>query len=173
MPYRYKPNCSVCQLTRSDKTLQLRVYNAIYKRDDEDESLNDIREEYHITPTSMYNHAKKHVTEAPKHHIVINEKKIAQVKARAAKDLELSFEHDGVVPKQDYETAVDEVIAKGMEDMKSSGKHVSVNQLLAATKIKADYMSKRRGQDVEVIKTMYQSMENKDGKKEVRSAAKA
>lgn len=171
MGYKYKPNCSVCQVTKVDRSLEVRIYNAAYKRDDDDETLNDVRKEYHLTSPSMYNHVKKHVPEAKKSLVVQNEKKIALAKAKIAKELELSFEHDAVVPKEEYEVAMDEVISKGLLDMKGTGKHVSVNQLIAMVKVKADYQSKRRGQDVEVLKTVYQTMKEKSGKEEVRTSS--
>jgi hypothetical protein len=85
-------------------------------------------------------------------------KEIIQIKGKAMKDLEVSFDHDIVVPKEDYESVIDEVLADGLAQMRVKGKDVSINQLIAAAKIKGDWRAKKRGQDTELIKMMYRSM---------------
>jgi gamma-glutamyl:cysteine ligase YbdK (ATP-grasp superfamily) len=81
--------------------------------------------------------------------------KAEDLKAEAMKALEVSFDHGIVIPKDDYEQAVDDVIAEGMAQMKVGAKDITINQILAAAKLKGEWKLKKRGQDTEIIKMMY------------------
>lgn len=149
----YKVNCSVCQASRGNPKLRARIYAAWYKQDEGDERLAHIAQERGFTLASIYNHAKKHMTADPVSTPKRVEGHIERLKAKIAKETELALEHGTIVPKEDFEEAIDGVIAEGLAELKRSDKSVTVNQLLAAAKIKADYSAKKRGQDTEVIKT--------------------
>jgi hypothetical protein len=156
MAIKYKRNCVTCQKCKGNGKLRSRIYNAYFKRGEwADESIPQICKEIGVGEASMYNHLKKHVTELKRNQPVIVERHIEQMKATIAKETELALDHDAAVPQEDYERAVSGVIAEGMAQMKTAGKTITISQLLTAAKIKADYMSKKRGQNVEIIKTMY------------------
>lgn len=170
MPVKYKVNCTICQECRGNKKLRARIDAAFFRRDDGDENISDIALAIGKTRSAMYNHCKKHLR-APRPLTPVRvEGHIERLKAKIAKETELALEHDKVVPRQDFEIAIDSVIAEGLDQMKKNEKNISVSQLLAASKIKADYSAKKRGQNTELIKTMYRyaggqdkEKENKDG----------
>lgn len=152
----YKRNCISCQKSRGNPKLRARIYHAQFLRENGDETLAQIALDIGVAEPSMRNHAKKHVnlrSVASEEVRVV--KNIEKVKAKIQKDTELSFDHDLVIPKQDFEMVVDGVLLEGFDQLKKQGKQISISQLLAAAKIKADYTSKKRGQDTEIIKTMY------------------
>lgn len=155
MPMRYKVNCSVCKASRGNPKLRARIYAAYYRQDEGDERVGHIAKELGFTLASIYNHCKKHVSPNPITTPTIVTGHIERLKAKIAKDTELALDHDLINPKQDFEMAVDAVIAEGIAQLKEKGKIITVNQLLAASKIKSDYESKKRGQNTELIKTMY------------------
>lgn len=152
---KYKKGCVTCKQAKSNPKLRDRMYNAYYRGDPLDESIVDISREINVSQGAMYNHMKKHVHERPNKTPVMVENHIERLKATIAKETELAIDHDAAVPREDYERAIDGVLAEGMDQMKKEGKTITISQLLTAAKIKADYMSKKRGQNVEIIKTMY------------------
>lgn len=152
---RYKVNCKTCQITRGDAKLRTRIYNAYYRRDEMDEPLTHIAKEIGISHIAVFNHAKKHMSIRKIATPVRVERSIEKMKAQIAKETELAFDHDAAVPKEDYERVIDGVLAEGMDQMKKTGKTITISQLLTAAKIKGDFQAKKRGQDVEIIKTMY------------------
>lgn len=152
----YKRNCRSCQISRGNQKLRERIYHAEFLRETGDETLAQIAPEMGVSYSSLKNHATKHI----KLRSVASEevrvtKNIEKIKAKIAKDTELSFDHESIVPKQDFEMVVDGVLAEGYQQLKKQDKQISISQLLTAAKIKADYTSKKRGQDTEIIKTMY------------------
>lgn len=164
MAIRYKRNCVVCQLSRKDPKFRHRVYMATFKPDESEERIYKLGLEYKFANKSMYNHCKKHISKTPDKTPILVEKGIARVKGEIAKELELSLDHDEIIPKDNYEKVIDSVLEEGLSQMRKTGKNITVSQMIAAAKVKADYMTRKRGQDVELIKTMYQSMnKGKDG----------
>lgn len=164
MAIKYKSNCVVCQLSKKDPKFRHRVYLATFKPDEADERLYELAREYKFALKSIYNHSKKHISATISNTEVVVERRVQKVRQEIAKELEVSFEHDDVVPKENYERVIDTVLEDGLSQMKSAGKNITISQLIAAAKVKSDYMSKKRGQDVEVLKTMYQSLnQGKDG----------
>lgn len=152
---KYKVNCKVCQLSRGNPKLRARLQAAYYSQDTTDERVSQIAIELGINHGPMYNHCKRHIRPFTAATPLIVEGRIARMKATVAKGAELSFDHESVVPQEDFEMAVTGVIAEGLAQMKNGDKTVTISQLLTAAKIKADYSAKKRGQDVEMLKTMY------------------
>jgi len=142
-------------MCRKNPKLRGRIYTAYFKKDEADESVTGIAEEIGINTRGMYNHCKKHIAMHADRMPAVVEGHIERLKAQIAKETEVAIDHDSAVPKEDYERAIDGVLAEGMAQMKQGGKTITISQLLTAAKIKADYMSKKRGQNVEIIKTMY------------------
>lgn len=163
MSVRYKVNCRVCQMSRGDAKFRHRIYQAWFNPTDGDTSPTALAKELSISPTSMLNHCKKHL----RSNLGPNEsrltKHIARVQAKVYKAEELAIDHPDIVPKQDFEQVIDGVLSEGLQQMLSEGKKISISQLLTAAKIKADYTGKRRGQDTELIKTMYRMAGNGQG----------
>jgi hypothetical protein len=143
-------------MARGNGRLRARFHHAFFEREVGDETLKQIGEEIGLTQQSLHNHMKKH---ARRKNVNIEEgkkiKQIETIKANVAKKVELAIDHDEVVPQTDFEQAVGDIIALGIERLKKGDINVSTTQLLAAAKIKADYTAKKRGQDTELIKTMY------------------
>lgn len=155
MPLKYKINCSVCQRSKGNPKLRARIYAAYYKQDEGDERLAHIAREQGMNLQPLYNHCKKHISPNPEITPIRVEGHIEKLKAQIAKETELAIDHDAALPKEDYERALTDVIAEGMAELRKGGKTVTVSQLIAAAKIKGDFQAKKRGQDVEIIKTMY------------------
>lgn len=167
---RYQPNgnpksrkskskCKSCNAIRNNKALKDRYYHAWFEREagDGSETLEMIAKDIGISSRAIYQHARNHMKRNVAIKDVAMRKKImsSRMRAEAMKDLEISFDHDLLVAKEDYEVAVDQVIADGMAQMKVSGKDITVNQILAAAKLKGEWKFKKRGQDTEIIKMMY------------------
>jgi len=164
MPIKYKVNCKTCRLSRENPKIRQRIYYAYFKRDEQEETIKDIAREVGIDDAAIYRHCKNHITIAPIKNPVQVEKHIQELKAKIAKETELALDHDSVVPKEDYERVLDGVLAEGLAQMKTNGKTITISQLLTAAKIKGDFQAKKRGQDIEVIKSMYRfSSGNKNG----------
>lgn len=159
MATKYRRNCKLCLACRNNPKLRNRLYQIKYHRETSDDSYRLVAEDSggQYSYAAVSNHANKHITEGrkPITYLVAAEKKIERTKQAIAKELEVSFDHETAVPKQDFEQVWDAVIVDGLTRFKSQKVAVTVNQLLAATKLKSDYNMKKRGQDVEIIKTMY------------------
>lgn len=156
---RYKRNCTVCQMCRDNPKLRARIYKTFYQ-EEKDTSLKELSLELGKSVKVMWNHCEKHLSVNPARGPGLIKAGVERIKATVAKETELSFDHSTVVPKQDYEQVIDTVLAEGLKQLVHKGKSISVSQLLAAAKIKADYTGKRRGQDTELIKTMYRMVSN-------------
>lgn len=158
MAIRYRSNCKACRMVKYNPKLRARMYKAAYRREDGDETIGDIADDVGLVSSATYNHVKKHMHETKPTGSVVAARRIEEVKQAVAKQLEVSLDHDQVIPKQDFEMALDAVIATGLSELNKGTTRVTVNQLIAASKVKGDFSSKRRGQDVEIVKTMYRSM---------------
>lgn len=158
MAVKYRANCSVCKASKDNPKFRARVYHAAFKRSDDDESLGMIAREIGFTERAMYNHAKKHMWENPHTNEIVRKKKSETIRASVQKELEVSFDHENVVPKQDFEKVWDQVIQDGINQLEKKDTDLSINQILAATKLKSEFVAKKRGQDTEIIKAMYRSL---------------
>lgn len=168
----YKRNCKPCQLVRGNPKLKERVYHAFYSRDPGDETITQIAIELEVSRTSLRNHCIRHTKiKSVALEEVQTTKVIEKIKAKIQKDTELSFDHEDIVPKQDFELVIDGVLADGYDQLKKQNKNISISQLLTAAKIKADYTSKKRGQDTELIKTMYRMASGADKTDSTRTVA--
>ena len=156
---RSKNKCKSCIACRNNPKLRDRYYKAWFDRTPGEESLEMIGKELGISTQAIYNHAHSHMRRrvalmsATEQH----QAKVEDLKAEAMKALEVSFDHGVVIPKEDYEMAVDQVILDGLAQIKIGKKDITVNQLLAAAKLKGEWKLKKRGQDTELIKMMYRS----------------
>jgi hypothetical protein len=152
-----KGKCKSCVACRNNPRLRLRYYNAWFNREPGAETLEMIGQELSISNNAIYRHAHNHMrrkvskVQAPDQVTEVQ----SQLKAQAMKELEISFDHDLIVPKEDYENVIDAVLVDGLAQLKTQGKQITVNQLIAAAKIKGDWKAKKRGQDTEIIKMMY------------------
>ena len=155
MVAKYKVNCTICKKSRADPVFRRRLYAAFYERDTGDETPTGIAKELGLNPASVMNHLKRHTKINPVKAPALVATHIAKVQAQINKEAELAIDHEEVIAKEDYEKVIDSVLAEGLDQMKKQGKQISISQLLTAAKIKADYSMKRRGQDAELIKTMY------------------
>jgi hypothetical protein len=163
MAIKYKVHCKTCQMSKANPKLRERLYKAAFRREDGDETLADIANDTGLSMPRVYNHAKKHMSEKKPTGAVITTRRIEEVKQAVAKELEVSLDHDSIVPRQDFEMALDTVIAAGLAELNAGTTKTTISQLLTASKIKSDYFGKKRGQDVELVKTMYRSMNGLKG----------
>lgn len=151
-----KNRCKSCLMTRKNPLLRKRYYHAWFERQPGEETLEMIALEIGITRRAIYRHAHNHMkrraTPAD-----MNKERAQVVKVKAMKDLEVALDHEELLPKYDYERAVDDVLAEGISQLKTKEKDITINQLLAAAKIKGDWAVKKRGQNTELIKMMYRS----------------
>ena len=142
-------------MSRGNPKLRGRIQVAWFKKDEADESVTAIAEELGIGTRGMYNHVKKHISLTADRRPTVVANNIEKLKAKIAKETELAFDHDSAIPQEDYERALTDVIAEGMAELRRGGKSVTISQLLTAAKIKGDFQTRKRGQDVELIKSMY------------------
>ena len=152
---KYKVNCSICKLSRRDPMFRKRLYQSYYERDTGDETPTGIARQMGLSPGSVLNHMKKHTRLNPVVSPKLVETHITKVQTDIQKEAELAFDHGEVIHKEDYEKVIDSVLSEGLSQMKTQKKQISISQLIAAAKIKADYSLKKRGQDTELLKTMY------------------
>lgn len=163
IPARYlaktSKKCKTCLYGRNNPKFRDRVYKAWFERQPGEETLEQIGKEFGISNQAIYRHAHNHMKKRmPKLTDAERYRQNAQiVKAEAMRDLEVSFDHSQVVPVEAYEQAVDDVITEGIAQLRVKKKDVTINQLLAAAKIKGDWALKKRGQNTELIKTMFRS----------------
>lgn len=160
---KYKRNCRTCQLSKGNAKLRERIVHAKFRHEAGDETLTQIAGDLGISGAALQNHARKHITEETA--FTLERKKvrgIEKVKVRAMKEMEVAFDHSDVVAELDFERGLREVVAEGITRLEKGEITVSTTQLLQAIKIKADYEGKKRGQDTELIKTMYKMATNKD-----------
>lgn len=150
---KYKPNCKTCTLCRSDPKLRARIYNATFKREDGDETLKDIAVSIGVSQGPVYNHSKKHLRYMKPTREAVITKSVEKARAELSKQYELSVDQADVIVKEQYEDSLEYVLAEGMKQLRESGKTITVNQILAASKLLMDNKLKKRGQDTEIIKT--------------------
>lgn len=139
------------------------MYHAWFERLPGEETLEMIGKEMGISNQAIYRHAHNHMRKRAQK-VQVHERikhEAEMVKAEAMKDLELSFDHESIIPVDNYEQAVDDVLAEGIAQLRKRDKDISVSQLLAAAKIKGDWAVKRRGQNTELVKMMFRSASGK------------
>ena len=159
-----KGNCKSCAATK-DPVVAERFYKAWFEREPDGETLKDIGRELDISQQAIYRHANLHMQKRvnKQAEMVIKDEAARKLKLEAMKELELSFDHDRAVPKQDYERVIDQILLDGLAQIKTESTKFTVNQLIAAAKIKGDWQAKKRGQDAEIIKMMYRSASGFNG----------
>lgn len=146
---------------KANPKLKVRVYRAAFEREEGDETLRQIATDTNLNENALYNHCKKHIRRRADVSLQV-QKKAAQIKAKVEKDLEISFDHDSVVPEEDFEKGMRLYLAAGIDALEKGKMAITAAQFVQVMKVKSDYMSKRRGQDVEVLKTVYQTIKKDD-----------
>lgn len=158
---KYKSNCKACQLSKRDAKARARIRYAAFRREEGDETLAQIALEYGISQGPMYNHAKKHITDAESNTArtkqVIVARKTAEFKAKAQKELELKVDSDDFEELEGRPAeiiALDDYIAQGAAEIKEGKLKLTANSFLAAVKIKTDWASKQQNNKIELLKTI-------------------
>lgn len=176
MPNRYKPNCATCQIAKTDISLRKRIRYAAYKREQGDETLQDIAAQIDVSYQGVYNHVKKHMEDVSDRYIdrsrVQAAKKVAEVQAKAHQELELQLSRpviDEIDARPEEVIALDEYIAQGHNAIKQKSLRITPQSFLAAVKIKTDWQSKQQNNKIELMRTMmaFASGGDKPKKKEV------
>lgn len=156
---RYKINCRGCQESKKNPNFRKRVYTAAFKREDGDETLKQIAEEFGHSYPSLYNHVKKHLTEsrynADEAKAVRTAKKVATIQAKVNKDMEVGFERGEMTVTDEYELSLNGYLSQGKAILDSGNMKITEKGFLTAIKIKSDIQAKKRGQDIEIMKAVY------------------
>lgn len=156
---KFRPNCHGCILSKNNPKLRIRIYNAQYRREPGDETLRDIANEIGLaSPAGLYNHAKRHLAERdpkPETRAVRIAKKTEDIKAAAQKKVELSIDHDEILPEDESISALREYITQGHVKIKAGELNITPQSFLQAVRIDVDYRSKQKDRQVDIIKTMY------------------
>lgn len=169
--YKTYGNCKTCQKTKGkeNRHLRARLQRAYLARDTvgDEAFLSICTVDLHLAPDRVIHHMVNHVhlTDMLMRRRKADLTAIERVRGELSKELELSFDHDQVIPETDFERGLSITIARGIDRMEKGEITVSTTQLLQAAKIKGDLVSKKRGQDAEIIKTMYRMASGYDGKR--------
>lgn len=164
----FKSNCATCRALKVNAKLRTRVRFAAFKREEGDETLADIAREIKIAVPGIYNHAKKHMIDyspmVERREQVIIAKKQAVFQAQANKKLEVAFDQKDLEITENYEDGLDEYIRQGGDALNKGNMKITEKGFLAAIKIKSDIQSKKRGQDIEIMKAVYSFSSGKNKK---------
>jgi hypothetical protein len=138
---KYRPNCAVCTLIRSDKKLMRRIYNS---RDfiPGGESLRSIHNDYEgkFAYASIRNHAKKH--------------QFINLEAYNKKQLELQDEKEEELAVAKIVKAVDavqSVINKGHEKLEAGELDITTDNLIRASQVKMNQEAKEVDQQLAIL----------------------
>lgn len=172
--WTYKSNCSICQLAKKDAQFRQRVRYAAFSRVQGDETLADIAKEFGLSQPSIYNHARKHISDTSiimeDRRKVVIEKKVAEHKAEAMKELNIAIDADSMADvdfRPEEIVALDDYIAQGAAKIKNHEMKMTPQTFLAAIKIKTDWSAKNTHNKLEFLKTVnaFRSGAQKDIKK--------
>lgn len=159
---KYKSNCTVCQKSKLDVKLRNRIRYAAFKREPGDETLSDIGAEYGLSVPSMYNHAKKHITDMAESYQHAKETKVAKqtqtFRVQAQKELETAIDGsvlDTIEARPQEIIALDDYIAMGKKLIDNGTMKVSAQSFLAAVKIKNDWSAKQASTKLDFFKAVY------------------
>lgn len=155
----YRVNCVVCKSCKALPSLKKRIRLAAFHRQDGDETLGDIANEFGFSTKSIYNHAKKHIrpseTEGKKEIRVA--KKVIDFQAQAQKELELQLDKqtiDEIEARPAEIIGMDELIAQGVEEIRKGNMKLTATQFIAAVKVKTDWAAKQQSNKVEILRTI-------------------
>jgi len=158
---KYKVNCKACQLSKRDPKARKRIRYAAYKREEGDETLQDIAIEFNISGPSMYNHVKKHIKDTEPEMGARKEIRVAKAKiqfeAEAQKEMETVLEAQTIEeanPRPAEIIAVDDYIAQGATMVKEGKMKMTPQSFLGAVKLKTDWSSKQQNHQLELIRTI-------------------
>lgn len=170
----YKSNCSVCKVAKGNAKFRARVRHAAFKREEGDETLQDICKEFSLNLAPMYNHAKKHIRDVTEQFEQARATKLAkktiELQVQAQKEAELALEGDvmNTIEARPAEIiALDAYIAQAKSMIDSGNLKVTVAGFLGATKIRTDWANKQASQKMDFMKAMYQLASG--NKKEINS----
>lgn len=150
MAYNPRKNCATCIAIEKTPTLKARIYRskAYLKNDKAAESLRSIAETYHLPYNSIMRHCKNHQTKTPE--------QIAQAEiSRIAKTAEEKTELQEKMAAVDATIVWDDVIKKGIMDLREGNIKLTANHLLKATKDKTDYDIKRKNQEMSMMQMIW------------------
>jgi hypothetical protein len=158
---KYRLNCSVCKIAKTNQGLRKRLQHAKFHREDGDEALPDIAREFGFSLPAIYNHCNKHIRDITpgiqQRMINIAEKKKIELQGRIQKELELSLDAKTVeeIESRPAEIVIlDDYIAQGAEEIRKGELRITPNSFLAAVKIKTDWASKQQNNKVELLRTI-------------------
>lgn len=156
---KYKVNCSICQKAKNDPKMRNRIRRAAFDREEGDETLRDIAFWYNLSPSAMYNHAKKHIkpVDTESRSMVIAAKKVATIQANVQKEAELQLDRQTVdeIDARPVEImGLDEYIAQGIDTIQKGELKITPSSFLAAVKIKTDWSSKQQTNKIELMRTI-------------------
>lgn len=156
----YKSTCKLCKLSKSTPGLKKRIYHAKFNWQDGDETLMDIYRSFEgvFTKMGMYNHCNKHIDERRASESVLEvqtAKKVEKVRAAVNKELEVGFERGEMTITDEYELGLNDYIGQGLDILRKGNMKITEKGFLTAIKIKSDIQAKKRGQDIEIMKSIY------------------
>lgn len=162
MSMRYKVNCKSCQMSKTDPKLRKRIRYAAYKREHGDETLADIALERGLSVPQIYNHVKKHMSDAQESYNAAKDTKIAKqrevFKANVAKELELSVDVDvldSIEGRPESVVALDDYISQAKLLIDKGLLKINATSFLQAVKIRTDWSSKQQTNKTEFMKAIY------------------
>jgi hypothetical protein len=158
---KYRANCTVCIAAKKDPALRKRIKFAAFKREPGDETLLDLGREFKLTTASMYNHAKKHISDdsevIARRHDVITANKVVKLKAQVQEDLELQLDLDTV---DDIDSdpgqiaALKEYITQGHDLIKKGKLNITAQSFLVAVRTLNEYEAKKTNNKIEFLRTI-------------------
>lgn len=142
---KYKKNCAVCKLLKSNKKLTQRIFESSYFIPHSEESLYQIFQAYNKDATifsypSLLNHVKKHQFIS-----------VGQYQTKMIKHAEEKMEMSAVRKAVRAVDAIQGVIERGNQRLEDGEISVSTGELLRASQIKINQESKEKDQQLQIL----------------------
>ena len=158
---KYKSNCKGCQLSKHNPKARDRIRKAAFRREDGDETIQQIAIEFGVTPAALYKHCRNHLKDTDVEMSSRKEIKIAkktiEFKARVQKEHELLIDDntsESIEGRPAEIVTLDDYIAQGAAMVKEGKVQITANSYLAAIKIKNEWQAKQQNNKVELLKTI-------------------
>jgi len=136
--------------------------HSAFAREEGDETLADLANEFGMSLGSIYGHAKKHMKDRSEQSAESRQAKLAKktiiIQAEAHKELEIQLDKqtvDDIEARPNEIIGLDEYIAQGIADVKAGNMKMTPSSFLAAVKIKTEWSSKQTSNKIELMRTMY------------------
>jgi len=139
--------CNVCKAIKQNKDLVKEIFNTTYYLKDNNHTLKDVYER-HLNEGWSYDSLKNHV----KRHQFMNEKDFNKRTLQKIKKKHLTISREKTIEANDV---WQEVIDKGMEDIREGRVVVKPEALLKAAKDKSDYELKTKDQALAYAEMIY------------------